>query len=398
MVLCRCPNGDRVAVIATEERRHGRLRVVQLADLVNRHDFIDVIVEHADRTRFDMRVATFGLPSNIADPGFAGRGVDAVDLGAGRGRRSYPAALGRLVEYVRRERIDVMHTHHFDPAVLGWLATRMSSTRLVVGRHYSDAILLATTGPKRRAHLFLERRTQRAAVAVIVPSRMIAQLVISAGVAARRVHIVPYAFVPQKFAACSSPDGLEERERLGLPASACVVGTFARLYRDKGHRYLLDAIGQLVGDVPDLVWLVVGDGAERSSLEKAIERTGLGPHVRLIGWRTDAMAVMSAVDVVVQPTLQEAFSSVMGEAMWLRRPLVITDVSGATDIVVDGENGLIVPKRDADALAKAIRRLVADAALRRSLGDRGHQLVTTELTAARVVPQYERIYEAVCRN
>lgn len=379
-------------------RRSGRIRVLQLADLVNRHDFIDVIVEHADRERFDIRVATFGIPSNIADPCFAARGVEAVDLGAHRGRRTYPGALRRLVEYVRREQVDVVHTHHFDPAVLGWLVSRLSSTKLVVGRHYSDAIYLSTSGAKRWAHLFLERRTHRSAAAVIVPSRMIAELATATGAEVSHMHVVPYAFMAPKFAELASADALDQRERLGLPGSAFIVGTFARLYRDKGHRYLLDAMRELISELPDLLWLVVGDGAERVPLEQAVDRAGLRQHVRFTGWRSDAVALMAHVDIVVQPTLQEAFSSVMGEAMWLRRPLVITDVSGATDIVVDGKNGLIVCKRDPLALADAIRRLFADATLRRTLGENGHAYVTTELIPERVVPRYEQIYEAVAGN
>ena len=304
------------------------MRVLQLADVVNRHDFIDVIVEHADRSRFEMSVATFGRPPNIADPDYARRGVPCDDLGARAGRRSYPRALGRLRHLLSHRQIDLVHCHHYDPAVLAWLATRRSPVRYVVGRHYSDAIELNTTGLRRRAYLALERRVTAAAASTIVPSTMIAGLVGANGGRPDRVHLVPYAFVPAKYEHARSGDTTAARRSVGLGVDDFVVGTFARLYADKGHRYLLDAMAELVPACPDVRWLVVGDGAERASLEARVRAAGLGHRVTLAGWRHDAVDLMAATDLVVQPTLQEAFSQVMGEAMWLGRPLVITDVSG----------------------------------------------------------------------
>jgi glycosyltransferase involved in cell wall biosynthesis len=369
------------------------IRVLQLADVVNRHDFIDVIVEYADPTRFDVSVATFGRVPNIADPGYVDRGVRLAGLGAGAGRRSYPRALGRLRRLLLHWRIDVVHCHHYDPAVLTWFATRCSSVRFVVGRHYSDAIELNTTGLRRRAYLGLERRVLAAAASTIVPSTMIAGLVETQGVHADRVHLVPYAFVAAKYEHATSVDTGAVRRSVGLRDDDFVVGTFARLYADKGHRYLLAAVAALVPTCPELRWLVVGDGAERASLESQVRSAGLGRHVRFVGWRRDALPLMAATDVVVQPTLQEAFSQVMGEAMWLERPLVMTDVSGATDIVEDGVNGFVVPKRDPSALGSAILRLHADEHLRREVAAAGRRWVTTELTPERVVPRYEAVYE-----
>jgi glycosyltransferase involved in cell wall biosynthesis len=147
-----------------------------------------------------------------------------------------------------------------------------------------------------------------------------------------------------------------------------------------------------------LRWLVVGDGAERAALEARVGAAGLGRHVTFTGWRRDALDLMAATDVVVQPTLQEAFSQVMGEAMWLERPLVMTDVSGATDIIEDGRNGFVVPKRDPSALGSAIVRLHADEQLRRDVAAAGRRWVTTELTPERIVPRYEAVYEEALRD
>ncbi len=110
------------------------------------------------------------------------------------------------------------------------------------------------------------------------------------------------------------------------------------------------------------------------------------------------MTIMAASDVIVQPTLQEAFSQVMAEALWMGKPLVISDVSGAPDIISDGENGLLVPKGDAVALARAIQRVAGDVELRARLGTAGGRFVREHLAIERIIPQYEQAYLQALEN
>src|SRR5262249_19194528 len=140
------------------------------------------------------------------------------------------------------------------------------------------------------------------------------------------------------------------RTELGLEGRF-VLGNFARLHEEKGQRVLIEALASLRPRYPQLTLVVVGEGPERGALEAQVRDCGLDDRVRFLGWRHDAMMLMAAVDVVVQPTLQEAFSQVMAEALWMGKPLVITDVSGAPDIIRDGRNGLLVPRGNAPALA-----------------------------------------------
>jgi glycosyltransferase involved in cell wall biosynthesis len=110
------------------------------------------------------------------------------------------------------------------------------------------------------------------------------------------------------------------------------------------------------------------------------------------------MTIMAAADAVVQPTLQEAFSQAMVEALWMRRALVITDVSGAPDIIEDGRNGLLVPRGDAAALASAVIRLARDADLRTRLGEAGRAHVEERLDIDKIIRLYEESYLRALRN
>ena len=368
------------------------IRVLQFANIVNRYDFIDNIVRWADPSRFEVGVCVRDTTSNIAEPCYG----DDVPHWAldGPSRRDAPRATVRLAALLKRWQVDVLHTHHYDQAVIGWAATQLyPKTRQVVGRHYSDAIYRSTGGLKKRALLGVEQVVNHAAARIVVPSTMIRDLLtVRQGISPEKVDVVPYGFVAEKYA---PPDPVEVgrlRAEVAMGGDF-LLGNFSRLHEEKGHRYLVEAIARLHKKHPGLRLVIVGEGAERSILERQIERAGLSGVIRLLGWRRDAMALMAAVDAVVQPTLQEAFSQVMAEALWMGRPLVITDVSGATDIIKDGDNGLLVPKEDVDALAMAVERVATDQELRRRLADRGQEFVRNELNIESIAKLYENAYE-----
>ena len=293
-----------------------------------------------------------------------------------------------------RWRADILHTHHYDQAVIGWLATRIyPKTRLVIGRHYSDSIYRSTSGLKRKALLALEQVVNRAAARIIVPSTFI-----------REILTRGKESIPPRSISCLTD--LSARNTFHLTRTRCIrlsaelglegrfaLGNFARLHEEKGQRFLVRAMEDLHADYPQLALLIVGEGPERAVLEQQIRHAGLGDVIRLLGWRRDAMTLMAAVDAVVQPTLQEAFSQVMAEALWMGKPLVITDVSGATDVIQDFHNGLLVPKGDPRALMVTIERLVCDHGLREKLATNGKHYVTQNLRSENIIRQYEKSYE-----
>jgi glycosyltransferase involved in cell wall biosynthesis len=289
---------------------------------------------------------------------------------------------------------DILHTHHYDQAVIGCLATWLHpKTCLIVGRHYSDAIYRERNSAKQKALLAVEKWVNQSASRIVVPSAYIWELL------ARRQNVepiklckVPYGFVPEKYRLPSSAEVEQVRRDLKLKG-AVVFGNFARLHEEKGQRYLIDAVAQLRPKLPHMRLLIVGEGPERRALGQRIAALGLGDCVSILGWRRDAMTLMAAVHAIVQPTLQEALSQVMVEALWMRKPLIITDVSGAPDIIMNEENGLLVPKADSVSLARAMEKVATDRALQVRLGDAGRAYVEEHLTIQRIISQYERVYE-----
>jgi len=373
-----------------------RVRVLQFADLVNRHDFIDTIVRNTDPGSFAMSVCTMARPSNIEDPRYGEAGISCHELPTAT-RWQYPWAAIRLASLLRRQRIDVVHAHHFDPCVIAAAATLLRPrTRLVVGRHYSDAIYLHATGWRRRAMLGIERVVNRRAGRVVVPSsRIMGLLVEGQGVPADKVALIPYGFDAAKYERVEPATVQGLRATLGLDGRF-TIATFGRLYEDKGHRFVLAALAEVLASVPNLRYCIVGEGAQRPSLERQVREFGLRDVVTFLGWRHDVPELMAAVDVVVQPSVQEAFSQSMAEALFMGRPLVIADVSGASELVPDDSIGVIVPCRDPAAIARALIELAGTPERRSALGGAARRHARGAFTIERAIPLYEAVYrEAV---
>lgn len=367
------------------------IRVLQFAGTINRYDFIDNIVRFANPQDFYVGVCVRSGRTNIADPGY---GPDIPQwISYGRTRKDIPAESVRLARILREWQPHILHVHHFDEAVVGLLATRLApQAQLVIGRHYSDSIYRSSRALKQRTLLTLEWLCNSAAARIVVPSSYIHEILTRwQRVNPAKVDVVPYGFVPAKYSTLDLKEVRRIRDEF-CPEGGILIGNFGRLHEEKGQRYLLEAMRKLKRRNQTAILLVVGEGPERDALEEQISALGLGDVVRLLGWRRDAMSLMAAVDIVVQPTLQEGFSQVMVEALWMRKPLVITEVSGAPDVVSDGENGLLVPKADVGALAGAIERVIDNPRLRALLAQNGRAYVERNLQMERIITRYEDVY------
>jgi glycosyltransferase involved in cell wall biosynthesis len=367
------------------------IRVLHFAGIINRHDFIDVILQNADPGRFLMGACTCPPSHSIAPPLF-GPGTPHWVLENGP-RSRIPQCARRLARILRDWEADILHTHHYYESLIGWIATRLCRrTTLVIGRHYSDDLHLLRGRCKRSALLALETAANRAATRIVVPStRVLEVLTRRQHVDREKIDLIRYGFDSAKYALPGASHIQSIRSEYGLEG-VLSIGSFARLFHTKGQHYLVEAAALLRQRGIPFKILFAGEGPDRGALETRVRELELDGSVRFLGHRKDAMAVMASVDVVAQPTLREAFSQVMAEAMWMSRPLIMTNVEGTGDIVRHEENGLVVPPADPQSLADAVTRLAHDSDLRRKLGRNAREFAERHLCVAQVIADYERCY------
>jgi glycosyltransferase involved in cell wall biosynthesis len=173
------------------------------------------------------------------------------------------------------------------------------------------------------------------------------------------------------------------------PRPGPVIGSVGRLEHQKGFDVLLRALA----DVPGASLRVVGDGSEREGLERLARELRVADRVAWEGWSDDPRSGLGSFDVFALSSRFEGFPLVVLEALLARAAVVATDVGSVAEAVIDGETGLLVPPEDPHALAAALRRGLADAGLRRRLGEQGRRLVLERFTADDMTHGFEVLYD-----
>jgi glycosyltransferase involved in cell wall biosynthesis len=189
-------------------------------------------------------------------------------------------------------------------------------------------------------------------------------------------------------------DGAAVRAQLGLTPDDLVVTMLSVLRPGKGHEAAFAATAALREQVPALRLLVAGDGPDRARLEA--EAAGLGAPAVFAGHRTDVMAVLDATDVLLHPSLFDAFPTALLEGMAASVPIVASAVGGIPEIVEDGVTGTLVPVGSPGAvLAGALQPLLTDPARRGAWGAAGRRRFEAEFTAPRWAQRLRALYESV---
>lgn len=351
------------------------------------------LIAFTDKARVEHVFANFA-----SDTEFAGtireRGTRILELGP-LTKQSFVGSALRLQRILKAERPDIVHTHLFDPTFIGlWLAKR-AGLPTVVTRHHSDAVHKISSPVKRKFYLSLEAQNNKRADHIIAPSRMVRECVVEwEGTPATKVSLIPYPQTSSRFDAIT-PEIIEgKRTEIGMDSELSLV-CVSRLVDRKGHRYLFEAIAPLIREGLKAKLYLIGTGDFESSLRSLADDLGLSDHIEFLGWRDDALAIMGAADIVVHPSLEDALSQSLIESLMLERPIIATDISGASDTLGDGKYGRLVPPEDAEAIRAALVEMIADLDNARVRAKSGRVHLLEYMDAGRVVAEYMNIYESL---
>jgi len=209
--------------------------------------------------------------------------------------------------------------------------------------------------------------------------------------------VIPSGVCLEAFSGLEGNEHHPEDKPPAFPPGAFVIGTVGRLTAIKGQRYLLAAAAKLVREIPELLCVVVGEGEMRRELEEQAAALGMDERMIFPGWQRDVGDYMSAFDVFVMPSLNEGMGRVVVEAMAAGRAVIASDVGGLRNLVAPGENGLLVPPGDAEALAKAIRALYRDPERRRSMGEEGRKKAPA-FSAGAMIMKIDELYKELLKK
>lgn len=198
----------------------------------------------------------------------------------------------------------------------------------------------------------------------------------------------------------SLPSRSSVRKDLGINERALFIVCVANLIPYKGHADLIDALGEIRMELPsDWVIAMVGrDSGIGFELSLLAEKNGIAEHVLWLGEREDATAIYSAAEIGVLSSHEEGFSNSVLEGMAAGVAMVVTDVGGNGEAVINGECGIVVSAQNPSALGKAMLTLIKDPNLRARMARAGHQRVVDQFSLEICVAQYAGLYRALMRE
>jgi len=209
--------------------------------------------------------------------------------------------------------------------------------------------------------------------------------------APERILVLPNGVPDNRFRGDASVR-LRKRAELDLAVDAPVVGSIAVLTEQKGMTYLLRAAQAVLQRRPDARFVIVGGGPLEAQLRREAEGLGVAHAVIFTGWRADVAQILLAFDVFVMASLWEAMPLTLLEAMAAGRAVVVTDVGDNRRIVQDGRAGLVVPPRDAPAIAEAVLRLLEGPRAAADLGQVARERFDACFSVSRMMAGYERLF------
>ena len=310
-------------------------------------------------------------------------------------------ALAQLIDVLRDERPDIVHTHMAKAGTLGRLAAAVynrtagrSRPARVVHTYHGHVLEGYFSAGMARVFTAAERQLARLSDAIVAISPQIRDELLAEHQIGRRdqYRVIPLGFDLDALTDIDAAARAQSRAALQIPDGAGVVTTVGRLTAIKQHHLFLEA-AQLIGRThPAIVFLVVGDGELRGELEAAAVALGIAARVRFLGWRRDLATIYGATDVFLLTSRNEGTPVALIESLAAGVPGVSTDVGGIRDVIDSDRVGLLAPFGDAALLADHVSALLADPDRRRRMGDQGRRSVTARYTLDRLVDDVERLY------
>lgn len=308
-----------------------------------------------------------------------------------------------LYRFLRKGSFTIAHTHSSKAGIIGRIAARAAGVPIVVHTLHGLVFHEFQSAWRNRVYILLKRLCAPLTDTIISVSARVSETALARGIGRADQHVTIFSGIELDLF-------LSVRERLavadaklkaGIPSSALVIGKIARLFPLKGHAQFLEVAAEVARQMPDVWFLLVGDGPLRDELLREAERLGIAARLVMAG-RVPPEAVadyIQAMDVVVHTSLREGIARVLPQAGAVGKPVVTFDLDGAPEVVRDGVSGYLVPPVDTARVAQRTVELLRDPGLRRAFGEAGRAFAVEHYSVERMVGRITDVYlELVARR
>jgi glycosyltransferase involved in cell wall biosynthesis len=310
-------------------------------------------------------------------------------------------AFFKLFRMLKRNGYTIVHTHSSKAGILGRMAAFCAGIPYVVHTIHGLPFHEYQNRFINHVYVFLERACARLSTCVITVCPEMTKKALAKGIGRKEQYETVWSGIE-----CAPYKTLIERtdtlirERFHIAPDAIVIGKIARLFHLKGHCYLIDAAEKIIRQYPETIFLLVGDGILRESLEKRVQVLGISKNFIFAGLVAprEIPRYINAMDIVVHLSLREGLPRVVPQAFLLKKPVVAYDIDGAKDIIDKGINGFLIKPKVIDELSEKIGSLVLNSELRRTMGNKGAEKAWKLFPHQLMVAHLDTVYKRLTNN
>jgi glycosyltransferase involved in cell wall biosynthesis len=346
------------------------------------------LATNLDRGYFEPLVCSIG-DEEPWDKELASRGVHCISLPR-RPQHDF-STLFKLRTPLKRHQVDIVQPFLSPATFFALSASMLAGVPIRVGSVRFGIPRKAPSSLKERLYESVELHLMKVATHVVVAnSEAGREYLLRKGFPSRQTRVIYNGMEPQRLAVSDA-----DRQKLKglLPPNGPVIGIVARLDKEKDHHTFLQAASLIHKAIPNGHFLIVGDGPLRKRLEVLTRDLNLEGHVTFVGQQLNVAPYMERFDVaVLSSNANEGCSNFLLEAMAMGKPIVATDVGGNRELIAHGENGLLVPMRNPEALTDAVLSVLSDQAMASRMAAKGRMTFEGRFTIPRMVGAYEELY------
>lgn len=352
------------------------------------------LVKRLDKNRFKTILTLFYDGPIVEDA--KKRGIEVRLLN--KRFRGDLSVICKLIEIIRGDDIDILHTHLANGNLYGRLAAlTKKKCRVVTTVHLWGKDSLVDIFRSSFLRTLIDKQDiwmSRFSDKIIALSEGIKKDLIKEGIRKDKITVIPNGIDLDSYNA-NSYDSQKIRNQLGLSFHETIIGTVGRLAPVKNIPLLLRSAKDIISQGTPAKFLIIGDGPLRNSLEQLVSDLGISRDVMFTGWQWDIKPIISILDIFVLCSSYETLPYALLEAMAMARPVIATSVGGNLDIVENNRSGILVPPADREALTKAILYLISRRDMANWMGKEGRQVIEKKYDIETTISKTTKMYQSL---
>jgi glycosyltransferase involved in cell wall biosynthesis len=296
----------------------------------------------------------------------------------------------RLIKQLKKNKIDIVHTHNQGPLLYTYLANIFSRKIKIV---HTEHINMAKELSYSKKHLLYNKILYRSLDGFInIASHLTSNYCALFNLSNAKIQTIHNCVELSNY---NSVANNSLRQELGISADVPLIGNISALRPQKDHATLIRSMVKVCEKLPESILVIVGEGESEQELLTLTKQLDLTRNVIFLGFRSDINNLLAQFDVFVLSSLYEGLPLCILEAMAAGKPIVATDVDGTNEILVNSKTGLLVPAGQPEKFAEALLSIIVDPDCAIEMGKSARKFVAVKHNIEKMITQYEAFYKEI---